>query len=146
MYISSGRKTLINVVKDIEVLEVHEKYLKRKIEILEARIGLKSSILGDRIQSSIEPDEKIIGYIAEKGKIREELESVRIEKEELMGERRSIEKILRGSTGEEHKIVEWYFVHGLSGYQITYRTPYSKSQVYRILGSYKRGDKMGISG
>ena len=146
MYISAGRKTLIEVSKDIEVLEVHEKYLNRKKEAIEARIGIHSSMLGDRIQGSIEPDDKIINYIAEKEKIREELENVRIEKEELKAEKRSIEGILRGSTGEAHKIVELYFVQGLSGYQITYRTPYSKSQVYRIIESYKRGDKGGTNG
>jgi len=145
MYISEGRKTLANIVSDIEILGIHEKHLRMREEEIEARIGIKSSILGDRIQKSIEVDRGIIEYIAERGKIVREIEETQKKRSRLEEERKEIEGIIEGSSGEEGKIVRWYFIHGLSGYEIEYRTSYSKSQIYRIIGRYKRGDKMGLT-
>lgn len=143
MCISARERTLIGIKRDLEALDVHERHLLEKIERIDARIGLKSSVLGDRIQGSIEPDAKIVQYIGDKAEAAEELREVIEEKNALLREKWEIEKILKESDGEEHKVAYLYYVKGMNGYDISYRVPYSKSQVYRIIDRFKRWDKKG---
>lgn len=145
MHISARERTIIGIERDLEALNVHERHLLERIERIDARIGLKSSILGDLVQGSREPDEKIIRYISEKAEVADELREVIEERNALLREKQEIEQILKESERNEyeHKIAYLYYVKGMNGYDISYRIPYSKSQVYRIIDSFKRWDKKG---